>query len=152
MTRPTKMTAKKEKADTFTAEERAAMRERAQELKAEAKASKSRAEDESEALARIGRMPEPDRGLARKIHEIVKAHAPDLVPRIWYGMPAHARDGKAVCFFQDAAKSKSRYATLGFSDRARLDDGNLWPTSSAPKKLSAAEETKIAALVKKAAT
>lgn len=140
------------KADTFTAEERAAMKERAQELKAEAKANKSRAEGESEVLARIGRMSEPDRSLARKVHDLVKANAPDLVPKTWYGMPAYARDGKVVCFFQDAAKFNSRYATLGFSDQARLDDGNLWPTTFALKKLTAAEETKIAALVKKAAT
>ena len=145
-------TAKKttKKTETFTAEERAAMQARAQELKAEAKANRSRAEGEREVLAKIAAMAEPDRALAKKIHEIVTANAPDLMPKTWYGMPAYARDGKIVCFFQDAGKFGSRYATLGFNDSAKLDDGNLWPTSFALKKLTAAEADRIAALVKKA--
>ncbi len=145
-------TAKKttKKTETFTAEERAAMQARAQELKAEAKANRSRAEGEREVLAKIAEMAEPDRALAKKIHEIVTANAPDLMPKTWYGMPAYARDGKVVCFFQDAGKFGSRYATLGFNDSAKLDDGNLWPTSFALKKLTAAEADRIAALVKKA--
>ena len=145
-------TAKKttKKTETFTAEERAAMQARAQELKAEAKANRSRAEGEREVLAKIAAMAEPDCALAKKIHEIVTANAPDLMPKTWYGMPAYARDGKVVCFFQDAGKFGSRYATLGFNDSAKLDDGNLWPTSFALKKLTAAEADRIAALVKKA--
>ena len=141
------------KPEAFTAEERAAMKERARELKAEAKADKSRAEGESELLAKIAEMSEPDRSLATKIHKIVKASAPDLMPKTWYGMPAYANnDGKVVCFFQSADKFGTRYATLGFSDKAALDDGNMWPSAFALKKLTPAEETKIAALVKKAAT
>ena len=138
------------KAETFTAEERAAMKARAQELKTEAKASRSRAEGERDLLAKIAAMAEPDRALAKKIHEIVTINAPDLMPKTWYGMPAYARDGKVVCFFRDAGKFDSRYATLGFNDSAKLDDGNLWPTSYAVKKLTAAEVERIAALVKKA--
>jgi uncharacterized protein YdhG (YjbR/CyaY superfamily) len=126
----------------FTVEERAAMRERAEELKS--------AGGESDVLAKIAEMPKADRDLAKRIHAIVKAKAPELSPRTWYGMPAYAKDDKVVCFFQSAAKFKSRYATLGFSDRANLDDGSMWPTSFALKKLTAAEEKKISALVKKA--
>ena len=130
----------------FTAEERAAMRERAKELKAE----RGRADGEADVLAKIAEMPKADRVMAERLHAIVKASAPDLAPRTWYGMPAYARDGKVVCFFQSAQKFKSRYATLGFSDRANLDKGDMWPTSFALKELTAAEEKKIAALVKKA--
>ncbi len=136
--------------ETFTAEERAAMKARAQELKAEAKANRSRAEGEHDVLAKISALAEPDRALAKKVHEIVTANAPSLMPKTWYGMPAYARDGKVVCFFQDAGKFGSRYATLGFNDSAKLDDGNLWPTSFALKKMTAAEAERIAALVKKA--
>jgi uncharacterized protein YdhG (YjbR/CyaY superfamily) len=136
--------------DGFSAEERAAMRERARELKAEARASKDRAAGERDLLAKIAEMPEPDRSMAERIHAIVKANAPDLSPKTWYGMPAYARDGKVVCFFKSAAKFSSRYATLGFEETANLDEGAMWPTSYALKALTAAEEKKIAALVKKA--
>ena len=122
------------------------MKERAQELKAEAR----RADGESAVLAKIAEMPGPDRTMATRLHAIVKASAPDLSPKTWYGMPAYAQDGKVVCFFQSAAKFKSRYATLGFSDEAKLDEGAMWPTSFALKKLTAADEAKIGALVKKA--
>jgi uncharacterized protein YdhG (YjbR/CyaY superfamily) len=135
----------------FTAEERAAMKERARELKAEARASKDKAAGESDVLAKIAEMKGSDRALARQVHEIVKVSAPGLAPKTWYGMPAYANaDGKVVCFFQSAQKFQSRYATLGFSDRANLDEGPMWPTSFALKELTAAEEKKIAALVKKA--
>jgi uncharacterized protein YdhG (YjbR/CyaY superfamily) len=134
----------------FTAAERAAMKERARELKAEARASQNKADGERDLLAKVAEMPAPDRALAKRLHAIVKASAPDLWPRPWYGMPAYARDGKVVCFFQSADKFKSRYATLGFSDEANLDEGAMWPTSFALKKLTAADEAKIAALVKKA--
>ena len=131
----------------FTAEERAAMKERARELKA----AKNKEEAERDVLAKIAEMPKRDRALAKRIHEIVKATAPSLSPRTWYGMPAYANDeGKIVCFFQSADKFKSRYATFGFSDKANLDDGAMWPTSFALKKLTAADEARIAALVKKA--
>jgi uncharacterized protein YdhG (YjbR/CyaY superfamily) len=126
------------------------MKERARELKAEARANKDRAAGESAVLAKIAEMPEPDRALAERLHAIVKASAPDLSPKTWYGMPAYAKDGKVVCFFQSAEKFKSRYATFGFSDEANLDEGAMWPTSFALKELTAAEEAKIAALVKKA--
>jgi uncharacterized protein YdhG (YjbR/CyaY superfamily) len=126
------------------------MKERARELKAEARASKSRAEGERALLAAIAAMPEPDRSMAERLHAIVTATAPDLWPKTWYGMPAYARDGKVVCFFQSAAKFTSRYATLGFTDQARLDDGAMWPTSFALTKLTAAEEKAIVALVEKA--
>ena len=142
--------AKKARAKAFTDEERAAMKERAKELKAEARASKNKAEGESDVLAKIGEMREPDRGMAKRIHEIIKASAPVLVPKLWYGMPAYARDGKVVCFFQSAQKFNTRYATLGFSDTAMLDDGAMWPVAFALKELSAKEEAKISALVKKA--
>jgi uncharacterized protein YdhG (YjbR/CyaY superfamily) len=140
-----KKTAKKSSSG-FTAEERAAMRERARELKA----AKGKADSEKDVLAKIAEMKGSDRDMAKRIHAIVKETAPDLVPRTWYGMPAYAKDGKVVCFFQDAAKFKSRYATLGFSDNANIDAGEMWPTSYALKKLGAAEEKKIRALVKKA--
>jgi uncharacterized protein YdhG (YjbR/CyaY superfamily) len=142
------MSAKKSKG--FTAEERAAMRERAQELKAEARANKKKAEGESALLAKIAEMQEPDRAMAERLHEIVKASAPALSPKTWYGMPAYTKDGKVVCFFQSAEKFNSRYATLGFSDVANLDEGAMWPTSFALKELTAAEEAKIGELVKRA--
>jgi uncharacterized protein YdhG (YjbR/CyaY superfamily) len=132
---------------TFTADERAAMKERAQELKAEA----GKADGESALLAKIAEMKGSDRAIAKRVHAIVKSAAPDLSPKTWYGMPAYAdKDGKVVCFFQSAQKFKSRYATLGFSDQASLDDGAMWPTTFALKELTPAEEKKIVALVKKA--
>lgn len=134
----------------FTAEERAAMQERAKELKAEARANKNRAVGESDLLAKIGEMPEPDRAIATRLHEIITANAPDLFPKTWYGMPAYARDGKIVCFFQGAEKFNTRYATLGFNDAANLDEGDMWPTAFALTALTAATEEKIAALIKKA--
>jgi uncharacterized protein YdhG (YjbR/CyaY superfamily) len=134
------------KSQGFTAEERAAMRERAQELKAEAR----KADGEKALLAKIAEMPQPDRAMAERLHAIITASAPDLSPKTWYGMPAYAREGKVVCFFQSADKFKSRYATFGFSDTANLDAGAMWPTSFALKELTAAGETKIAALVKRA--
>jgi uncharacterized protein YdhG (YjbR/CyaY superfamily) len=130
----------------FTAEERAAMRERSRELKAAA----GKAEAESDVQAKIAEMAEPDRAMAERLHALIKASAPDLSPRTWYGMPAYAKDGKVVCFFQSAEKFKSRYATFGFSDKANLDNGAMWPTSFALKELTAAEEKKIGALLKKA--
>lgn len=139
------------KADGFTVKEKAAMKARAQELKAEARLSKNRAEGESAALSVIAEMPEPDRSIAKRIHEIIKESAPALLPKTWYGMPAYAnQDGKVVCFFQTGQKFGSRYATFGFQDSANLDDGAMWPTSFALKELTAAEEAKISALVKKA--
>jgi uncharacterized protein YdhG (YjbR/CyaY superfamily) len=142
------MSAKKTKG--FTAEEQAAMRERARELKAEERASKNRAAGESDLLAKIAEMPEADRVIAERIHEIVTANAPALWPKTWYGMPAYARDGKVVCFFRSAEKFKERYAMLGFNDSAMLDDGAMWPVAFAVKELTAADEAKIAKLVKKA--
>jgi uncharacterized protein YdhG (YjbR/CyaY superfamily) len=134
------------KSQGFTAEERAAMRERAQELKAEAR----KADGEKALLAKVAEMPQPDRAMAERLHAIITASAPDLAPKTWYGMPAYAREGKVVCFFQSADKFKSRYATFGFSDTANLDEGAMWPTSFALKELTAADEKKIAALVKRA--
>ena len=134
----------------FTAEERAAMRERAQELKAEARADRDRAAGERDVLAKIAEMPQPDRAMAERLHEIIKASAPALSPKTWYGMPAYAKDGKVVCFFQSAQKFNSRYATFGFSDEANLDEGAMWPVAFALKGLTAAAEAKIGALVKKA--
>jgi uncharacterized protein YdhG (YjbR/CyaY superfamily) len=134
----------------FTDDERAAMKERAKELKAEARANKNKADGESDVLAKIAEMPKADRVMAERIHALVTASAPGLVPRTWYGMPAYTRDGKVVCFFQSAQKFKSRYATLGFNDTANLDEGAMWPTSFALKTLTAADEKKIGALVKKA--
>jgi uncharacterized protein YdhG (YjbR/CyaY superfamily) len=151
-TKDTKKSAKSttgtdKKSRGFTAEERAAMRERAQELKAEAR----KADGEKALLAKVAEMPEPDRVMAERLHEIVKASAPDLAPKTWYGMPAYAsKDGKVVCYFQSADKFKSRYATFGFSDEANLDKGAMWPTSFALAELTPADEAKIGALVKKA--
>ena len=136
----------KGKQKSFTAEERAAMRERAKELKA----AKNKAESEKDVLDKIAEMPESDRVMAEKLHALVKSVAPELVAKTWYGMPAYAKDDKVVVFFQSAAKFKSRYATLGFSDRANLDDGSMWPNSYALTKLTAADEKKVRALVKKA--
>ena len=136
------------KSEGFTAEERAAMRERAKELKAE----EQKADGERTVLAKIAEMPETDRAMAERLHEIVKASAPELSPKTWYGMPAYAnKDGKVVCFFQSAEKFNARYATLGFSDKANLDEGAMWPTSFALKELGAAAEARIGALVKRAA-
>ena len=134
----------------FTADERAAMKERAKELKAEERANQDREAGERDLLAKIAEMPKADRVLAERFHAIVTANAPDLVPKTWYGMPAYAQDGKVVCFFKSADKFKSRYATIGFEETARLDDGTMWQTSFAVTKLSSADEKKIAALVKKA--
>jgi uncharacterized protein YdhG (YjbR/CyaY superfamily) len=134
----------------FTDEERAAMKERARELKAEVRAGKDQADGESAVLAKIAEMPEPDRAMATRLHAIIKAGAPALSPKTWYGMPAYAKDGKVVCFFQSARKFKTRYATFGFSDQANLDEGRLWPTAFALMELTAAEEATIGALVKKA--
>ena len=134
----------------FTGEERAAMKARAQELKAEARANEDRAEGENAVLAAIAGMPEPDRSMAQRLHAIIKASAPALSPKTWYGMPAYARDGKVVCFFQSAQKFKTRYATFGFSDAANLDEGALWPVAFALKELTATEEARISGLVKKA--
>ena len=135
-----------EKSKGFTKEERAAMKERAQELKAEA----AKADGESALLAKIAEMPEPDRVLAERLHAIVKASAPALSPKTWYGMPAYAKNDKVVCFFRNAGKFKERYATFGFNDAANLDDGTMWPTSFALTELTAADEARIGALVKKA--
>jgi hypothetical protein len=132
----------------FTDDERAAMKEHAQELKAAARSGKMGGE--SEVLAKIAEMPEPDRAMAERLHAIIKGSAPALSPRTWYGMPAYAKDGNVVCFFQSAQKFKTRYATLGFSDKSNLDEGHMWPTAYALKELTAAEEARIAALVKKA--
>ena len=134
----------------FSAEERAAMKSRVQEMKAEARASKDRAAGEKAVLAAIARMPEPDRALAKRVHALVAAYAPSLAPKTWYGMPAYAKDDKVVCYFRPAYKFKDRYATFGFNDKAKLDDGAMWPTAFALTKLAAAEETRIAALVRKA--
>ena len=136
----------------FTDEERAAMKERVQELKAEAQRGTraKKADGEGDVLAKIAGMPEPDRAKAERLHAIVKAAAPVLSPRTWYGMPAYAKDGNVVCFFQCAQKFKTRYATLGFSDRANLDEGTMWPAAFALKELTADDEVKIAALIKKA--
>ena len=128
----------------FTDEERAAMKERLQELKAD------KADGESAVLAKIAEMPEPDRAMGQRLHALIKASAPTLLPKTWYGMPAYAKDGKVVCFFQSAQKFKARYATFGFSDAAKLDEGAMWPTAFALKELTAAEEARIAVLVKKA--
>jgi uncharacterized protein YdhG (YjbR/CyaY superfamily) len=141
-----KRPARKGTSKGFTAAERAAMKERARELKAEAE----KADGESALLAKIAEMKAPDRAMAKRLHAIITASAPDLSPKTWYGMPAYAKDGKIVCFFQSAEKFKSRYATFGFSDEANLDKGAMWPTSFALKELTAAEEAKIGALVKRA--
>jgi uncharacterized protein YdhG (YjbR/CyaY superfamily) len=141
-----------ETAKGFTDEERAAMKERSKELKAEARGARAKADGESDVVAKIAEMPDADRALAERLHAIVKASAPELAPKTWYGMPAYAKNGKVVCFFQSADKFGSRYATLGFSDQANLDDGAMWPTSYAVKELTEAAEAKIAALVKQAAS
>jgi len=145
-------TATNNKPKGFTDEERAAMKERAQELKAEARRGPraDQANGESDVLAKIAEMPEPDRAMAKRLHTIIKTSAPALAPKTWYGMPAYAKDGKVVCFFQSAQKFKARYATFGFSDEANLDEGVMWPTSFALKELTAAEEARIRALLKTA--
>ena len=138
----------------FTDEERAAMKERAQELKAEARrgprVAKQKADGESDVLAKIAEMQEPDRSMAQRLHAIIKASAPELSPRTWYGMPAYAKDGNVVCYFQTAQKFKTRYATLGFSDKANLDEGAMWPTAFALNRLTVAEQAKIEALIRRA--
>ena len=139
-----KGTQKSKKSRGFTKVERDAMRARVQELKA------SKADGESAVLAKIATMKEPDRDMGKRLHALIKASAPDLSPRLWYGMPAYAKSGKVVCFFQSAQKFKTRYSTFGFSDKANLDDGHMWPTGFALKGLTAAEEARIGALVKKA--
>jgi uncharacterized protein YdhG (YjbR/CyaY superfamily) len=139
-------TAKNKTSSGFSAEERAAMRERARELKAEA----NKADAEAALLAKIAEMPQPDRAIAERLHAIITASAPDLEPKTWYGMPAYAKDGKIICFFQSADKFKSRYATFGFNDPANLDNGPMWPTSFALKELTTASENKIRTLVKQA--
>lgn len=137
-------------AEGFTAEERAAMQERARELKAAGRRGGKKPDGEADLLAKIAEMPEPDRSMATRIHEIVTASAPDLSPKTWYGMPAYSKDGKVVCFFQSSAKFGARYATLGFSDTANLDDGAMWPAAFALKELTSEAEAKIGDLVKKA--
>jgi uncharacterized protein YdhG (YjbR/CyaY superfamily) len=141
---PKKATAIKKKIKIFTAEERAAMKEHVQDMKS------GKAEGEAAVLARIATLREPDRAMAKRLHSIVRASAPTLEPKLWYGMPAYAKDGKVVCFFQSAQKFKTRYATFGFSDKANLDDGHLWPTTFALTELTAAEATRIGGLVRKA--
>ncbi len=143
-------TATNRRSKGFTDEERAAMKERARELKAEARANKDRADGERDVLAKIAEMPEPDRAVAERLHAIITASAPALAPKTWYGMPAYARDGKVVCFFKPASKFNSRYATFGFEEEANLDEGTMWVTSFALTALTAADEERIAALVKKA--
>jgi uncharacterized protein YdhG (YjbR/CyaY superfamily) len=152
MTQDTKTTKKNiPQASGFTEEERAAMKARAKELKAEARAAKNKEEGENALLAAISEMSEPDHSMAQRLHEIITASAPDLFPKTWYGMPAYAnKDGKVVCFFQSAEKFNARYATLGFSDTANLDEGNMWATSFALKELTDTEEARIIELVKKA--
>jgi uncharacterized protein YdhG (YjbR/CyaY superfamily) len=139
-------TTTKRKSTRFSAEEKAAMKERAKELKAEA----AKADGEKALLEKVAEMPEPDRAMGKRLHALIKATAPDLTPRTWYGMPAYAKDDKVVCYFTPASKFKERYATFGFNATANLDKGNMWPTSFALKELTAAEEAKIRALVKKA--
>ena len=149
----TSTTAINKKSKGFTDEEKAAMRNRAQELKAEARANKNKAEGESDVLAAIAAMQEPDRSMAERLHAIIKDSAPALAPKTWYGMPAYAnKDGKVVCFFQTAQKFNTRYATFGFNDTANLDEGAMWPTAFALKELTAAEEARIGELLKKAAS
>jgi len=140
--------------DRFTAEERAAMKERAQELKAAKRrgAAKAGESDEEAQLAKIAEMPEPDRSMAERLHAIITAQAPALSPKLWYGMPAYAKDGKVVCFFQNSQKFKTRYATLGFNDSANLDEGTMWPTAFALTELTAANEARIGELVRRAAS
>ena len=144
-------TASGEASAGFTAEERAAMQERTRELKAASRRGAAKADGESDVLAKIAEMSEPDRGMAERLHALIKATAPDLVPRTWYGMPAYAKDGKLICFFQAASKFKVRYATFGFQPDAKLDEGTMWPTAFALTELTAEVEARIAALVRKAA-
>jgi len=144
----TSTTAKKKRYEGFTDEERAAMKDRVEEQKVAAR----KAEGESDLLAKIAELPEPDRAMAKRLHAAIKASVPALSPTTWYGMPSYAKDGKVVCFFQAAQKFKTRYATFGFSDRAKLDDGSMWPVAFALTKLTAADEARIVALVKKAAS
>ncbi len=148
----TRTTATDKKSEGFTDEERAAMKERARELKAAARRGPraDKADGESAVLAKIAEMPEPDRALGKRLHAIIRASAPALSPRLWYGMPAYAKDGTVVCFFQSAEKFNTRYATFGFSDEANLDEGSMWPTAFALTELTAADEARIGALVKKA--
>src|SRR5438034_1044396 len=143
-------TAIDKKSKGFTDEERSAMKARAQELKADARAKKGKAEGEADVLAAIAAMQAPDRAMAKRLHAIVKASAPVLSPKTWYGMPAYAKDGKVVCFFQSSQKFKTRYATFGFNEAANLDEGAMWPVAFALKELTATEEARIVALVKKA--
>jgi uncharacterized protein YdhG (YjbR/CyaY superfamily) len=147
--RTTAKRATAKRSEGFTAEERAAMKERARELKAGARRGK--ADGERDLLEKIAELPQPDRGMAERLHALITNAAPDLAPRTWYGMPAYAKDGKVLCYFTPASKFKERYASFGFNASANLDDGNMWPTSFALKKLTAAEEKRIAALVERAA-
>jgi len=144
--------AERKASKAFTDDERAAMKERAQEAKVAARRGSraTKADGESDVMAKIAEMPKHDRDIAKRLHAIIKAAAPDLSPKTWYGMPAYAKDGKVVCFFQSGHRFKTRYATLGFSDKANLDDGDMWPSAFALKQLTAAEEARISALVKKA--
>ena len=148
--KPAKKGTQDKKSKGFTDEERAAMKERSQELKAAARANKSKADGERDVLAKIAEMQGPDRAMAERLHAIIKASAPGLSPKTWYGMPAYAKDGKVVCFFQSGQKFKTRYATLGFSDQANLDEGAMWPTAFALTELTADDEARIAGLVQKA--
>jgi uncharacterized protein YdhG (YjbR/CyaY superfamily) len=145
-------TATKKRYEGFTAEEKAAMQDRVQEMKVEGRRGSraDKADGESEVLAKIAELPASDRDMAKRLHAVIKASAPSLSPKLWYGMPAYAKDGKNVCFFQSARKFKTRYATLGFNDAAHLDEGNMWPTAYALMKLTPADEARIGALVKKA--
>jgi uncharacterized protein YdhG (YjbR/CyaY superfamily) len=146
-----KITVADKEHEGFSDVERAAIKERAEEVKSSSRRGGKKANEEAAVVAKIAEMEQPDRGLAERFHEIVKASAPDLAPKLWYGMPAYAKDGKVVCFFQSGQKYESRYSSFGFNDPANLDDGNMWPTSFALTKITAAEEKKISTLVKKAA-
>ena len=145
-----KQESNKETPKGFTDEEKAAMKARAQELKAEARENKSKVDGERDVLAKIAEMPEPERIMANRLHEIIKNNAPALSPKTWYGMPAYAKDGKVLCYFQSAQRFKTRYMTFGFNDVANLDEGHMWPIAFALKELTAAEEARVSALVKKA--
>ena len=147
-TKPSTTEARRTRNDGFSEEERAAMRERTREMKRDARGKNE--DGESEVLAKIAEMPEPDRSLAERIHNLIRANAPQLAPRTWYGMPAYTKDGNVLCFFQNAAKFKARYSTLGFSDKAHLDDGNMWPSSYALTALTPGDEARIVALLKQA--
>ncbi len=140
----------RQKSESFSDEEKAAIKERLREVKSAARPKAEKVDPESEVLAKLATMSQSDRAMGERIHAIIKANAPALSPRLWYGMPAYARDGKVVCFFQDAAKFKTRYATFGFNDAAHLDDGDIWPVAYALKELTPADEARIIALVKKA--